>query len=208
MRRAVPRSRSPRLLSLVKGREASDADVAQALIDGDAWASAEAWYRMAPMVLALAERVLGSRSEAEDLTQDVFSRVFRKAMTLRDPDSLRSFVYSFAIRGLRTELRKRKLRTWLPLDRVADPGDQSRDVESRDLLRRFHTLLDRLSPRDRLVFVLRRMESMTVEEIATHLSVSHSTVKRSLNYASERLTGWIGSDPGLLDLLGTDKRPR
>ncbi|HEX2733265.1 MAG TPA: sigma factor, partial [Polyangiaceae bacterium] len=133
----------PRLLSLVRGQEATDASLAQALIDGESWAEAETWYRMAPMVLRLAERVLGSRSEAEDLTQEVFVRVFRKASSLRDPASLRSFVYSFAIRVLSTELRKRKLRAWLPIERVADPLDQAMDFESRDLLRRLHALFDR-----------------------------------------------------------------
>jgi RNA polymerase sigma-70 factor (ECF subfamily) len=155
------------------------------------------------MVLTLAQRVLGSRSEAEDLTQEVFSRVFLKAAQLRDPESLRSFVYSFAINALKSDLRKRKLRAWLPLDAVPALWDETRDVESRELLRRFHSLLDRLSTRDRLVFVLRRMEDMTIEEIATHLDVSPSTVKRSLSYASERLTCWIGADTDLLGLLGS-----
>lgn len=208
MRVALPLLRSPRLLSLVTGRDASDTDVARALIDGQTWATSETWYRMAPMVLTLAERVLGSRSEAEDITQEVFSRVFRKANTLRDPDSLRSFVYSFAIHALRTELRKRKLRAWLPLDKVAAPWDEARNAESRDLLRRFHSLLDRLTPRDRLVFILRRMEAMTVEEIASHLEISPSTVKRTLSYVSERLTCWIGADTDLLGLLSSERSAR
>lgn len=156
------------------------------------------------MVLGMAERCLGSRSEAEDLTQDVFCRVFGKASTLRDPTSLRSFIYSFAIRALKTELRKRKLRTWLPLEAIADARSHTQNVESRDLLRRFYSLLDRLSPRDRLVFVLRRMESMTVEEIATHLDVSPSTVKRSMTHASNRLSVWIAGEPGLVEFVGRE----
>lgn len=208
MRSVVPSSSMPRLLSLVRGQEATDASLAQALIDGESWAEAETWYRMAPMVLRLAERVLGSRSEAEDLTQEVFVRVFRKASSLRDPASLRSFVYSFAIRVLSTELRKRKLRAWLPIERVADPLDQAMDFESRDLLRRLHALFDRLSTRDRLVFILRRMEAMTVEEIATHLELSPSTVKRSLAYATERLERWVDSDPGLIEWLASSRRAR
>ncbi len=206
---AVHNRRSPRLLSLVAGREASDRDVALGLIAGEAWASSETWNRLAPMVLVMSERCLGSRSEAEDVTQEVFCRVFRKASTLRDPDALRSFVYSFAIRTLKTELRRRKLRAWLSFDRletVADTGSQTLNVESRDLLRRFHVLLDRLSPRDRLVFILRRMESMTVEEIATHMDISVSTVKRSMAHASARLTTWVDSEPGLADFLETQGR--
>ena len=82
-----------------------------------------------------------------------------------------------------------------------DLGHRTLDVESRDLLRRCHALLDRLNARDRLVFILRRMESMTVEEIATTMDISVSTVKRSMAHAENRLARWIDADPGLADLL-------
>ena len=195
--------RSHASLSLVVGRdkrEISDGEVAGGLIAGETWAIAETWHRFAPMVITMAERCLGSRSEAEDLGQEVFYRVFRKAKTLRDPNTLRSFIYSFAIRRLMTELRRKKLRSWLHLEQpetLADMASSILDVESRDLLRRFHALLDRLALRDRLVFVLRRMESMTVEEIATHMDLSTSTVKRSLAHASDWLSRWINADSDL-----------
>ena len=205
---AVLNRRPPRLLSLVSGQQVSDRDVALALVAGEAWASSETWQRFAPMVLVMAERCLGSKAEAEDLTQEVFYRLFRKAKTLRDPDSLRSFVYSFAVRTLKNELRRRKVRAWLSFDRpetIVDRRSQAPDVELRDLLRRFHTLLDRLSPRDRIVFTLRRMEHMTVDEIASHLNISESTVKRSMARATARLSRWIEAEPGLVDLLEPER---
>jgi RNA polymerase sigma-70 factor (ECF subfamily) len=184
-------------------RATSDSDLARSLVAGEAWSIAETWRRFAPMVLMMAERCLGSKSDAEDIGQEVFYRVFRKAKTLRDPNALRSFIYSFAIRTLRTELRRRRLRSWLLLepDLPTDLGHTTLDVESRDHLRRFYALLDRLTPRDRLVFILRRMESMTMEETARELDISVSTVKRSMAQASSRLSRWIEADPGLGDLL-------
>jgi RNA polymerase sigma-70 factor, ECF subfamily len=156
------------------------------------------------MVLTAAERALGSRSEAEDLAQETFCRVFRTAKKLENPGRLRSFVYSVAIRALRSHLRARKLRGWLSFhgpETLTDARYFTLDVETRDLLRRFYGLLDRLSPRDRLVFLLRRVESMTVEEIAETMEISRSTVKRSMAHASERLSRWVESDPGLYGLL-------
>jgi RNA polymerase sigma-70 factor (ECF subfamily) len=175
-----------------------DGDLARALAAGEAWAIAETWHRFAPMVLRMAERSLGSRAEAEDLGQDVFYHVFRKARTLRAPDRLRSFVYSFAVRTLKAELRRRKIRGWFPFLRADvapdDVGVRALDVESRDQLRQLYALLDRLSPRDRLVFVLRSMESKTVEEIAAALEISVSTVKRSMAHASRRLSTWVDAE--------------
>ena len=88
------------ILNLLVGpirRAASDAELANGLGTGEAWAVTEAWHRFAPMVLMTADRALGSSTEAEDLAQEVFWRVFRRAKTLRDPGSLRSFVYSVAL---------------------------------------------------------------------------------------------------------------
>ena len=62
-------------LSLVVGtnrRDVSDVELAHGLAAGEAWAMGVTWHRFAPMVLTMAERSLGSRSDAEDLAQDVF----------------------------------------------------------------------------------------------------------------------------------------
>ncbi len=187
-------------LSLVVDRDcraASDGDVARALSAGEGWAAVETWRRFAPMVLTLARRALGSQSEAEDVGQEVFSRVYRKVKTLREPDSFRNFVYASALRVLQTELHRKKMRAWLSFeqpDLLDGQGRETLDVESRDLLRRFYDLLERLAPRDRIVFVLRRVESMTVEEIAAAMGTSESTVKRSLARASNRLSRWMEED--------------
>jgi len=190
-------------LSLVVGARARDADVARGLVAGEAWAIAETWHRFAPMVLTTAQRSLGSRTEAEDVAQEAFCCVFRKAKTLRDPERLRSFVYSVVVRVLKAELRRRKVRGWFPFFQPEAPPDvafRASDFESRDLLARLYALLDRLSPRARLVFVLRRMESMTVDEIAATMDISISTVKRSMAHASSRLSLWVEADPELAGL--------
>jgi RNA polymerase sigma-70 factor (ECF subfamily) len=194
-------------LSLVvapDSQEVSDGDLARGLAAGAAWATTKTWNRFAPIILVMAARTLGSESEAEDIAQEVFQRVFRKAKTLRDPDRLRSFIFSFAIRILKTELRRKRTRSWLSFQQpetFVDLACEALDIESRDLLRKFYALLDRLAPRDRLVFALRHLESMTVEEVAASMELSASTVKRSLGHATEKLSRWIETDPGMDGLL-------
>jgi RNA polymerase sigma-70 factor (ECF subfamily) len=152
------------------------------------------------MVLKLAKRTLGSATEAEDIGQEVFCRVYRKVGTLREPDSFRNFVYTCALRALQNELHRKKMRSWLSFERpeLLDlQGGEALDVESRDLLRKLYVSLDRLAPRDRIVFVLRRVEAMTIEEIAHAMELSDSTVKRSLARASHRLSRWMDDEPRL-----------
>src|SRR5262245_5118125 len=112
----MPMTRTHRPVSLVVAPDpgdASDAELARALVGREAWAIGETWHRFAPVVIMFARRALGSESEAEDVAQEVFHRVFAKCGTLRAPDRLRSFVFSFAIRVVRTELRSRRTRAWL-----------------------------------------------------------------------------------------------
>jgi DNA-directed RNA polymerase specialized sigma24 family protein len=79
----IQRSHVPLSLVVSPDRQAvSDGDLARALMGGDTWAIAETWRRFAPMVLMLARRALGSVTEAEDIAQDVFHRIFR---TGQDP---------------------------------------------------------------------------------------------------------------------------
>src|SRR5579864_6687451 len=107
--RVVPRPANLSAPSLPPARELDDGQVddhrlALALIDGEPWAAAATWNKLAPMVFRLLHRILGPDGETEDLTQEVFLRVFSKVRGLRKPDALRSFVFSVAIRTLKSEL--------------------------------------------------------------------------------------------------------
>jgi RNA polymerase sigma-70 factor, ECF subfamily len=209
---SMPRKHVP--VSLVvapRVADLSDVEVARALIAGSDWAVTETWRRFAPAVVMMATRALGSEAEGEDVAQEVFQRLFAKAKTLREPDRLRSFIFSFAIRVLKSELRQRRTRAWLSFHRpesLVDFGAELTDMESRDHLRRFYALLDRLAPRHRLVFALRHLESMTVEEVAANMELSVSTVKRALERATDKLSRWLAADPGLAGFLDGRGWPR
>jgi len=179
----------------------TDADLARALIAGQAWAPATAWNRYAPTVYGIANRALGRQTDAEDITQEVFFRLFARVHTLKEPAAFRSFVVSFAIRIVKWELRRRRVRRFVHLSDSGDVPDApvaGDDAESRQVLRRFYLLLDQLAPRERLVFSLRHLESMTLEEVAVSMDLSLSTVKRALARAAARVSAWIDGDPDLM----------
>ena len=185
-------------------RGVSDADLAGGLVANEDWALTEVWRRFAPMVRKIAQRALGSTTEADDIAQEVFCCVLQKIGTIRAPDRLGGFIFGIANHVIKAALRRRKRqRSFTPLPSGAEePLDlRSADLESRDILRRFDALLGRLSPRHRLIFVLRRLEALTTEEVAAAADVSNATVKRSMAYASRRLSCWIGADPGLAAVL-------
>jgi len=184
--------------------EADDIALARALIAGDSWAHTTTWNRFATIVFNMASHTLGNEDEAKDVTQEVFYRVFARARTLRKPESLRSFVISFAIRILKWQLRRKRANAWLTMHQPKDLPDaqfHGSDPEARDALRRYYSLLDRLSTRERLVFALRHLESMEMQEIAAAAGLSLSTVRRTHERAAVKMSRWIESDEAMAGFL-------
>ena len=177
-----------------------DAALVRACIAGEEWAAAAVWRRYAPMVYGLLDRALGSASESEDLTQEVFWRVFAAFGRLRDPQALRSFIYSAAIRILRWHLRSKRVRRILLLsdsDEMPDGTSAGQDNEGHELLERFYRLLDSLGANDRTAFVLRHLEGLSLAEMTVATGASLATVKRRVYRASEQVTKLAKADPDL-----------
>ena len=190
---------------------ASDLDLARALIEGKSHAAELAWERYSPLVHRIVSRAIGPDAEVEDVTQEIFYRLFSRIGTLRKPEALRSFVISFAIRIVKWELRRRRARRWLTLSETGEVPDEQvmvMDAESRYALRRLYALLDRLSTRERLVLVLRHVEGMTLEEIAEAMELSLATVKRALRRASVRVSQMVDTDDPKRRATGTALRRR
>jgi RNA polymerase sigma-70 factor (ECF subfamily) len=189
---AADHSESP-----VDAEAAVDADLALALMAGAPGAAETAWNRYAPVVHGIVSRALGPDSEVEDITQEIFYRLFTRIRTLRKPEALRSFVVSFAVRIVKWELRRRRARRWLTLSDTGEVPDDRllmMNAENRYALQRLYTLLNQLSARERLVLVLRHIEGMTLEEIAEAMELSLATIKRALRRATHRLSRLVDAD--------------
>jgi RNA polymerase sigma-70 factor, ECF subfamily len=194
-------SRAPLRLVPHEGESHPADDVlADALVAGEPWAATAMWNKHSPMVYRFLRRALGLAADVEDLTQDVFFSVFSNVGSLRNRDALRSFILSVAIRKLRSELRLRRLRSIFQLTRFDQLPDQpvpALDAESRQALRRFYAILDRLGAQERSAFVLRHMEGLKLEEVADALEVSLATAKRRLQRASAFVSRHVERDPSL-----------
>ncbi len=183
--------------------DVDDAQLAQALARREAWAETAAWNRYWPLVYGLCCRTLGSAHAGEDLAQEVFFRLFLKVPSLRDPAALRSFIVSITYRVLKWELRRRQVRRWVTLSASGEPPDTLTVVQdpiARVRLRRLYAVLDRLSPDERTLFVLRHMEGFTLEEVAKAVGVSLATVKRRLARTTHRVSQLVAHDPELASL--------
>jgi RNA polymerase sigma-70 factor (ECF subfamily) len=190
-------------------RRHTDAEMVLALRRGEPWAAEAIWDRHSANVRRFLLRALGRASDgAEDLTQEVFLRIFTRAQRIREPAALREFVMSVAVRVLKWELRRRWVRRRVLLSEdghLPEVSTQGADQEARQALERCYAILDRLGSRERTAFVLRYLEEMTMEEVAAGLGSSVSTAKRLVSRAVASLSLQVGKD---VDLRGyfSDRR--
>jgi RNA polymerase sigma-70 factor (ECF subfamily) len=181
---------------------ADDVSLVRALAEGHPAAAAEAWDRFAPLVESLLFRTLGPSADVDDLLQDVFFVLYRRAAEIRDPSALSGFVVGVTMRAARSELRRRRLRRWLSLTAFGEVPDEPvvpADHASRTAVSRLYAILDRLDPDARLAFVLRHAQGLELVEVAEALGCSLATAKRRLAKATERVLFHAERDPVLAE---------
>jgi RNA polymerase sigma-70 factor (ECF subfamily) len=173
-----------------------------ALQRGEPTAAEAIWDRYSPRVHRFLLRSLGRPAdEVEDLTQEVFLRIFSRVSAIRNPAALREFVMAVAIRVLKWELRRRRVRRWV---RLSDDGEvpdivmDGIDQEARQALERCYAILNTLGERERMAYGLRYLEEMTMEEVASQLNISLSTAKRLVNRSTALVSAQVGQDADLL----------
>jgi RNA polymerase sigma-70 factor (ECF subfamily) len=183
-------------------RAEGDRELVAALCAGEAWASKAVWAGHSERVSRFFARSLGrSPEDVEDLTQEVFLRVFTRPEAIRDPAALREFVMGVALRVLKNLFRYRWIRRVVKLSsdgelpEVAAPAGV--DQAARHALRRCYAILDRLTTRERAAFVLRYLEEMTVDEVAACMAVSRSSVKRIISSGVAKVSEQVGKDADL-----------
>jgi RNA polymerase sigma-70 factor (ECF subfamily) len=200
-------ARDPRPVLVPKQppEELDDVTLASEAAKGDPGAHAAIWDRYAPLVRRILVRSIGPGSEVEDQVQEVFLRFYRNRALLRDPGALRSFLFGITLRVAASELRARRIRSWLHLtkDGVIDEREAPRtDPDAREAVRRLYAILDRLDANSRLAFVLHYVDGWELTEVAEAFGVSLATVKRRLARTSVRVFASAQADSLLVAYLG------
>lgn len=193
------------------GRSPTDVELVRALRADDPGAPAVLWARCSPSVGRILAKALGPSLEIEDLTQEVFLRVFVRLPSLRDPSALRAFVLAVAMNVLKWELRRRWVGSKVrlsPTGALPDIEGTPVDTEARHALRRCYRIFDSLPATERLAFVLRYMEGMTIFEVAAALDVSVSTAKRWVSRGAAKVAEQVAGDADLGSLFVDEREGR
>ena len=142
-------------------------------------------------VYRLAYRLTGNRHDAEDLTQEVFVRVFRSLSTYT-PGTFEGWLHRITTNlFLDTARRKQRIR----MDGMGEDGDRypatdggpERAFEHDNLDVDIQRSLDELPPEYRAAVVLCDIEGLSYEEIAVTLGIKLGTVRSRIHRARARL---------------------
>lgn len=147
------------------------------------------------MVYNLAYRMEGTTDGAEDLTQEIFIRVFRFLGRFNGRSTLKTWIYRISLNHCRSRLARRR---W-PMQPLAgddgeerfDPVDEGRSPEEQALAydagRQVAAALKQLKPVFREAVVLRDIEGLSYEEIAEILRVRIGTVRSRIARGRDQL---------------------
>ena len=189
----------------------------QILIDrfctGDHAAFHELVGRHKKKIYFLAYDITGDHHEAEDISQEVFIKMYRSLKAFRRDAKMSSWLYQITVNASIDSLRKKSSRQATPIsefdrlsiqESLAASGayafDPLRSTESSQIQNHISQALKKISPKERTIFVMRHYNDLKLNEIAEVLGITIGTVKSLLFRAIRKLRKELssyGNDPSL-----------
>jgi len=154
-------------------------------------------------VLRLALHLTGSEHDAEDIYQDAFLKAYRYIGNFRFECSFYTWIYRIVTNLCLDQLRRRKTRREehaVVVDRAGDEIDvlasvsdnrsfsnPARELDRKFLGERIQCALEKLTPRERMVFELKHYQGLRLRTIGEMLNTTEETAKNTLFRATKKL---------------------
>lgn len=155
---------------------AEDANLVRSCLKGDGSAIQALVDRYHSDVFGLCVRLLHNRHDAEDVTQEVFLRIFRSLKRWDSTRPLKPWIMSIAVNRCRTLMAQRVKRPEL-IDYLQETASSAPDDDSRELVREIQAAVGELRFEYRSVFVMFHEQGLPYEEIAEAMDKPVGTIK-------------------------------
>lgn len=131
---------------------------------------------------------LKSKQEAEEVTQDVFLKIWDNRRNIKPELSFKAYIFKIAYRLIKDKLQKlcrvRALQNHILETSVEQAKTFNEETNYQSLLDLVDTLIKRLPPRQREIYTLRKFEGLSIKEIGEKLSLSSKTIEHHLTKAN------------------------
>lgn len=136
-----------------------------------------------------------SKEEAQDLTHDVFIKLFVKLRTFKGRSKfstwLYSFTYNFCVNYVQRDSAKKQERNTVATDIIRDDDLNLEEIDDSSLLElkseKLAKVLEIIDVNDKMILLMKYQDDMPIKEIAVLLSLGESAVKMRLKRAKERV---------------------
>lgn len=161
--------------------------------EGDPGAFREIYLRASGYVYTLAYRVVGTKQDAEEVTQDVFLKIHHSLTSFKFESSFKTWLYRIAVNTALNHAKKRSRVTTREVEEVFEdpatvtPPEAAKGLEAEDTEQQLKRLLDRLNPDQRACILAREIQGMDYQEISESLGININTVRSRLKRGRETL---------------------
>ena len=175
-----------------------DHELIEKITTGNATAFQELFDRYKKLVINVCYRLVGNRDEAEDLTQDVFLKIFRSAKHFKHRSKVSTWIYRIAINLSLNHLRRKKYQQWFSLDDNAPSKDSvfvelvstdcpESEFNAQEQEKIVLKAINELPADQRVVVMLQRYDELSGQEIAAIVECSVGAVQARLHRAKKNL---------------------
>jgi len=150
--------------------------------------------QISPYAFSVAFRILGDYEDAKDIVQETMITLWKTIKKIKSTESFMTWLYRIVVNKCYDKLRKRKRnpefnadeRTWDLISNTVseNPGAM---IENKEIAQMINILTEKLSPKQKAVFVLSELEDLSNEEISDITGMSKANIKANLHYARKRI---------------------
>lgn len=182
---AEPRTR-------VSGSLTDDAELVAACRRGEARAMEMLYHQFKRRVFGMAHRIVGP-SDAEEVAQEVFVRVFRGLANFRGDSQLSTWIYRLTVNAALSHLARRGRRQEVSEENIPEVAATPEVERDPGLASRIEQCLQQLPAGYRAILVLHDVEGLSHEECAAILECRVGTCKSQLHKARAKMRDLLGS---------------
>lgn len=159
---------------------------------GDRRAFASLFDRHQGSVTRFTLRFVKDRARADELTQDIFVKLYQSAKGYRPTARFKTFLFKIATHHCLNEVRRPEYRVAHVANEdeeggvasLPSPSGPDEELAGRELERRIREAMEGMSDRERAAFAMCRFEGMAYRDIAEVLSASEAAVKSLIHRAT------------------------
>jgi RNA polymerase sigma-70 factor (ECF subfamily) len=167
--------------------EGNDLHLVEECLKGNRKAFGEIVDKYQKPLYNAAYRILGSASDAEEVTQAAFVKAFEGLGTFRKGSKFFSWLYRIAVNESLNYRQARRQHEQVDEERLARPETPETEYGQREMEAGIQEALNALTDEYRTVIVLRHFQELSYDEISAILGIPAKTVKSRLFSARQQL---------------------